>query len=38
MPAQGSAGVGVMAGGAPKEAERHVRFRGFRILEIDKTK
>jgi len=34
MPAAGPAKVGVMAGGAPKEAERYVRFRAFRILEI----
>jgi regulation of enolase protein 1 (concanavalin A-like superfamily) len=38
MPARGAARVGVMAGGAPKEAERYVRFRDFRILEIDKGK
>jgi len=34
MPAMGPARVGVMAGGAPKEAERYARFRGFRIVEI----
>jgi regulation of enolase protein 1 (concanavalin A-like superfamily) len=34
VPARGAARVGVMAGGAPKDAERHVRFRAFRILEI----
>ncbi|MFO0965610.1 MAG: DUF1349 domain-containing protein [Gemmataceae bacterium] len=34
IPAAGAARVGVMAGGAPKEAERYARFRGFRILEI----
>jgi regulation of enolase protein 1 (concanavalin A-like superfamily) len=34
IPAAGTARVGVMAGGAPKEAERYVRFRSFRILEI----
>jgi regulation of enolase protein 1 (concanavalin A-like superfamily) len=34
MPAKGAARVGVMAGGAPKEAERYARFRSFRILEI----
>ena len=33
IPAQGKARVGVMAGGAPPEAERYVRFRSFRILE-----
>jgi regulation of enolase protein 1 (concanavalin A-like superfamily) len=33
FPAKGPARVGVMAGGAPKEAERYVRFRGFRIVE-----
>jgi regulation of enolase protein 1 (concanavalin A-like superfamily) len=38
VPAQGAARVGVMAGGAPKEAERYVRFRSFRILEIAKPK
>ena len=32
--AQGAARVGVMAGGAPKEADRHVRFRDFRIVEL----
>ena len=26
--------VGVMSGGAPKDAERSVRFRGFRIVEV----
>jgi regulation of enolase protein 1 (concanavalin A-like superfamily) len=34
VPARGAARVGVMAGGAPKEAERHVRFRDFRIVEL----
>jgi regulation of enolase protein 1 (concanavalin A-like superfamily) len=34
IPAAGAARVGVMAGGAPKEAERYVRFRAFWILEI----
>jgi len=33
-PARGAARVGVMAGGAPKEADRHVRFRDFRIVEL----
>jgi hypothetical protein len=36
VPAKGAARVGVMAGGAPKEAERYVRFRAFRILEINR--
>jgi regulation of enolase protein 1 (concanavalin A-like superfamily) len=34
IPAKVHARVGVTAGGAPKEAERYVRFRAFRILEI----
>jgi regulation of enolase protein 1 (concanavalin A-like superfamily) len=34
LPARGAARVGVTSGGAPKEAERHVRFRAFRILEF----
>jgi hypothetical protein len=34
IPAAGPARVGVVAGGAPREAERHVRFRAFRILDI----
>jgi regulation of enolase protein 1 (concanavalin A-like superfamily) len=38
LPAQGAARVGVMAGGAPQEAERYVRFRAFRILEIASEK
>jgi regulation of enolase protein 1 (concanavalin A-like superfamily) len=38
IPAQGTVRVGVMAGGAPKDAERYVRFRAFRILEIDSGK
>lgn len=38
MPVGGTARVGLMAGGAPKEAERDVRFRGFRILEIGKPR
>jgi regulation of enolase protein 1 (concanavalin A-like superfamily) len=38
LPARGAARVGVMAGGAPKEAERHVRFRAFRILELASEK
>jgi len=38
IPAPGPARVGVMSGGAPKEAERHVRFRSFRILEVAKGK
>jgi regulation of enolase protein 1 (concanavalin A-like superfamily) len=33
-PAGGPARVGVMAGGAPKDAGREVRFRSFRILEL----
>ena len=33
-PARGAARVGVMAGGAPKDAERYVCFRAFRIREI----
>ncbi len=36
IPAQVPARVGVMAGGAPREAERYVRFRAFRILELTK--
>jgi hypothetical protein len=35
-PAKGEIRVGVMAGGAPKDAERYVRFRGFRLPEIAK--
>jgi hypothetical protein len=31
IPAEGPPRVGVVAGGAPREAERHVRFRAFRI-------
>jgi regulation of enolase protein 1 (concanavalin A-like superfamily) len=38
LPARGAARAGVMAGGAPKEAERHVRFRDFRIVELDGEK
>jgi regulation of enolase protein 1 (concanavalin A-like superfamily) len=38
IPAKGPARVGVMAGGAPKEAERYVRFRSFRALEIASEK
>jgi regulation of enolase protein 1 (concanavalin A-like superfamily) len=34
IPSRGPARVGVMAGGAPKEADRHVRFRAFRIVEV----
>jgi regulation of enolase protein 1 (concanavalin A-like superfamily) len=34
VPQQGSAQVGLTAGGAPKDGEREVRFRDFRILEI----
>lgn len=34
IPTKVSARVGITAGGAPKEAERDVRFRSFRILEI----
>ena len=36
VPARGEARVGVTAGGAPKDAERYVRFRAFRVLEIAK--
>jgi regulation of enolase protein 1 (concanavalin A-like superfamily) len=36
VPGGGEARVGVMAGGAPKDAERYVRFRAFRIVEIGK--
>jgi regulation of enolase protein 1 (concanavalin A-like superfamily) len=36
MPMKTPARVGVMCGGAPKDAERHARFHGFRILEITK--
>jgi len=32
--AQGAARVGVMAGGAPKDAERYVCLRAFRKREI----
>jgi len=38
IPDPGPAKVGVMAGGAPKDAERYARFRAFRILQIDKEK
>ena len=38
VPSQGVARVGVMSGGAPKDAERHVRFRSFRILETAEGK
>jgi acetyl esterase/lipase/regulation of enolase protein 1 (concanavalin A-like superfamily) len=38
LPAPGPGRVGVMAGGAPKDAERYVRFRSFRIVEIAKDK
>jgi regulation of enolase protein 1 (concanavalin A-like superfamily) len=38
MPGMGPARVGVMAGGAGKQAERHARFRGFRIVELDEAK
>jgi regulation of enolase protein 1 (concanavalin A-like superfamily) len=34
VPSRGAARVGVIAGGAPKGADRHVRFRAFRILEL----
>jgi regulation of enolase protein 1 (concanavalin A-like superfamily) len=34
VPSRGAARVGVMSGGAPKEAERYARFRAFRILEL----
>lgn len=36
MPTKTPAKVGLMCGGAPKEAERYVKFRGFRIVEIGK--
>jgi WD40 repeat protein/regulation of enolase protein 1 (concanavalin A-like superfamily) len=35
VPAGDAARVGLMSGGAPKDAERFVRFRSFRILKID---
>jgi regulation of enolase protein 1 (concanavalin A-like superfamily) len=38
VPAKVPARVGVMAGGATKEAERYVRLRAFRILELIKSK
>jgi len=38
LPAAGTARVGVMAGGVPKDAERYVRFRAFRIVEINSAK
>jgi regulation of enolase protein 1 (concanavalin A-like superfamily) len=37
-PASGPGRVGVMCGGAPRDAERYVSFRSFRILEIAKDK
>ncbi len=37
-PSAGAARVGVMAGGAPKDAERYVRFRSFRIVEFADVK
>jgi regulation of enolase protein 1 (concanavalin A-like superfamily) len=37
-PAKGPGRVGVMAGGAPKDAERYARFQDFRILEVVKEK
>ena len=37
LPAKGPGRVGVMLGGAPKDAERYVRFRAFRILELSKA-
>jgi regulation of enolase protein 1 (concanavalin A-like superfamily) len=36
LPAAGKARVGVMAGGAPKDAERFVRFEHFRIVRLPK--
>ena len=33
-----TARVGIMAGGAPKDAERYVRFHSFRILEVEAAK
>lgn len=38
IPAEGSPRVGVMSGGAPQEAERYARFRGFRIVELPRDK
>jgi regulation of enolase protein 1 (concanavalin A-like superfamily) len=38
VPAAGAARIGVMCGGAPKDAERYVRFRSFRILELGSGK
>ena len=38
FPSQAAARVGVMAGGAPKDAEHTVRFKAFRILEITPDK
>jgi regulation of enolase protein 1 (concanavalin A-like superfamily) len=37
-PAAGPARVGVICGGAPKDAQRYVRFRSFRILELGDRK
>ncbi len=36
LPSAGKAKVGVMAGGAPKDAERFVSFKEFRILQLPK--
>ncbi len=36
LPASGEARVGVMAGGAPKDAERFARFEHFRIVRLAK--
>jgi regulation of enolase protein 1 (concanavalin A-like superfamily) len=38
LPAKGVGRVGVMCGAAPKDAERYVRFRTFRILEVAEKK
>ncbi|MBM3996111.1 MAG: DUF1349 domain-containing protein [Planctomycetes bacterium] len=36
LPSMKEGRIGVMAGGAPKDADRYVRFRGFRIVELGK--
>ena len=36
LPAVGKARVGLMSGGAPKDAERVVTFKEFRILQLSK--
>ena len=35
VPAGASPRIGITSGGAPKDAERYVRFRSFRILEVE---